>query len=535
MPTRSLEDPSFYEMVKVVLRHRKKVLLFMTMIVLLTGLVVVMLPRKFNSEAKLLILLGRESVSLDPIVATGKTLNITTARETEITTLTELLDSRAMISKVLDDLGADTILAPPENPGPLDHVKNVLGDAKNKLKKTIKGLMEPAGGSSKLSAGDSRDEEAIRTLRECLHVGSNEDSTLITLSAETHSPELSQAIVSSLVDAYTSEHMRLHSTAGSEEFFEKEKARIGMQLDEKRTDLYALRTKLGIGTVETEYQRLADEKASIATLRSELKRELNGMIAKRDLLRQTIEETEEVVLTQRSEGMANAATDGIRQKLYDLETAEGKASIQYKDDHPALLAIRTQLTEMRKRFENENKVRTELQYGRNLSRDALSLEFQQLQAEIANLQSQLNVADGQWENIIDEIELLNASSKQLDQLAQDVAFLTRSYDTYSDSLEQSRIGSSLSQQQVTNVNIAQPATFEGEPMNSKRMLLALGGLMASILGAIPFAFFMEYLDNDLKSPAEVESVTGVPVLVALPQTSHPLQIPKLSRSASHVD
>ncbi len=115
----------------------------------------------------------------------------------------------------------------------------------------------------------------------------------------------------------------------------------------------------------------------------------------------------------------------------------------------------------------------------------------------------------------------------------DVAFLERSYDTYSDSLEQSRIGSSITQQQISNVNIAQPATFSSEPIGPKRMMLAVGGLLVAILGAIPLALVMEHLDYRLKSRAEVEAFTELPVLVALPRESRPVQIPELAKGAKN--
>lgn len=535
MSIRSQPEPSVHEMVKVIFRHRKKVFLFMTLVVLLAAVAVVSLPRKYRSEAKLLVLVGRESVSLDPVVATGKTLNVNTTRETEIVTLSELLQSRAMISKVVAELGADMIMAPLDNPGLLDHMKNALVNAKKNIKGTIKSWLDAPHESSRLGAIAAQDEEAIRTIGEYLNVDSNKNSTLITVSAQTHSPALSQVLVSTLVDVYTKEHMELHSTAGSEDFFRKEKERTRQLLEEKRAKFNSLRTELGIGTVEAEYQRLESDKATIAALSGQLERELAGSITKSDQLEKIIDSIDEVVLVERNEGMTNGATDGIRQKLYELETAESEASMKYKEGHPFLNAIQAQLAEMKEQFQEEEASRTELHYGRNLSRDELNLELGREQAKVADLQSQLKVADTQWESIIDDLESLNASSNRLDQLSQEVALLARSYDSYSESLEQSRIGSSLAQQQISNVKIAQPATFEGEPMNSKRMLLALGGLMASILGAIPFAFFMEYLDNDLKSLAEVESVTGLPVLAALPRESRPLQISTLAESANYVN
>ncbi len=71
------------------------------------------------------------------------------------------------------------------------------------------------------------------------------------------------------------------------------------------------------------------------------------------------------------------------------------------------------------------------------------LELDQEQSTSANLKAQVKVVDEQWENVLTNLKCLNSASSELEQVTQDVAFLARSYDTYSDSLEQSRIGSSL--------------------------------------------------------------------------------------------
>lgn len=532
MSIHSPEDPSPLDVVRVVRRHRKKVMLFVTLVVACTAVAVVVLPKVYTSESKLLVLVGRESVSLDPVVAHGETMGISTSRDTEINTLLEMLKSEAVLSKVVDELGADVVLAPPEDQGMYRRGKRLISDAKNDLRTQIKQWMgQTDGPSSDFDPSMNPNEEAIQVLDGSLDVAATKNTTVVTVTANSHSPALAQKFVSALVDVYSRNHMKLYSTEGSEEFFRSQKQLVGTQLADQRATLNALKSEMGIGSAEAEYIRLEAEKATIESLRKSLARELDGTRASCETLEKAIESSEEVILAGRVEGLSNGATDGIRQLLYSLELAEGEASEKYTEGHPELRRIRAQLKVMRTRFESEENERTTTNFARNPGREALVAQLDLKQTLAADLTAQLLAADRQGEVVLASLERLNESSGELDQLVQDVAFLERSYDTYSDSLEQSRIGASLAQQQISNVNVAQPATYVSEPVSPNRMLVAGSGLLFAILGGVALALMMEYLDNRLKSPTEVEEFTELPVMVALPRKSRPVQIPQLAKGS----
>ena len=85
------------DLVFVLLRHKKKVLVFFC---LTMGIVVGFLwlaPRKYQSEAKLFVRLGRESVTLDPTATTGQTVAVNESRTSEINSVLEILKSRLMV------------------------------------------------------------------------------------------------------------------------------------------------------------------------------------------------------------------------------------------------------------------------------------------------------------------------------------------------------------------------------------------------------------------------------------------------------
>ena len=318
-------------------------------------------------------------------------------------------------------------------------------------------------------------EEAITALDDALDVSSTKKTTVVTVTAEAHSPALAQRLASALVDVHNREHTKFHSTSGSEKFFRAQRDLSAQQLAAKRAELSELKSDLGIGTELAEYTRLENEKATIETLRQTLARDLAGSQASCEALKRAIDAEEEVVLTARSEGVTNGATDGIRQQLYALELAEGEATGKYTEGHPELKRLRTQLKLMRERFAKEEADRTTTTFGLNTNRELLEVDLDREEARSAELTAQLAEAEDQAEQVLASLKSLNQNSAQLDLLTQDVAFLERSYDTYSDSLEQSRIGASLAQQQISNVNVVQPATYVTEPVSPNRPQIAAAG------------------------------------------------------------
>ena len=74
-------------------------------------------PKTYQSEAMLLVRLGRENVSLDPTAATGQTVNLSQNRENEIKSEMEILTSQALAEMVVDTIGYEAFLS--RNPDPL--------------------------------------------------------------------------------------------------------------------------------------------------------------------------------------------------------------------------------------------------------------------------------------------------------------------------------------------------------------------------------------------------------------------------------
>src|SRR4051812_46644660 len=91
-------------------RHKGKIALTLLVSVAVTLAYLSLAPRRFQSDAKLLVRIGRESIMLDPTATTGQYVAMAESRETELHGVEELLASRSLAEQIVDQFGAGVIL-----------------------------------------------------------------------------------------------------------------------------------------------------------------------------------------------------------------------------------------------------------------------------------------------------------------------------------------------------------------------------------------------------------------------------------------
>jgi capsular exopolysaccharide synthesis family protein len=71
-------------------------------------------------------------------------------------------------------------------------------------------------------------------------------------------------------------------------------------------------------------------------------------------------------------------------------------------------------------------------------------------------------------------------------------------------------------EQHNNLRIIEPAIVPRVPVGPKRLLVILAGFLLSLAGGIGLAFFLEYLDNTVKSIEDVSRYAQLPTLAVIP-------------------
>ena len=102
---------------RAVVRHKGKAVACFLAVTASVTLVVLLMPRTYQSEGKLLVRLGRENATLDPTVTLSQeaVVAVPISRESEINSVVEILQSRSLLEKVVDESGPETCSMPPSS------------------------------------------------------------------------------------------------------------------------------------------------------------------------------------------------------------------------------------------------------------------------------------------------------------------------------------------------------------------------------------------------------------------------------------
>jgi len=497
--------------VESLFRHKKKILIYNLLVLLAISAIIVLWPRKYRSEAKIWIKIGRENSRLDPTAATGETISIQeTDREDEIKSVLDVVASRGVITSVVDKLSPEVVLGDAPLPGQEETASNAAVDfLKQSLGSVIKVLKQIDPISEK--------ERAIQEIIENVAVGSERKSNVVSIEYDSDSPELAQAIVDSLIEQYTLRHAQIFVTQGSKQFFEEQKASLREDVAEKSNQLKKFKDEMGLASIGGHRSMLENQMSATQQQKMDTIGELEGARARISTITELLKKQPKNIRSE-EKSVPNTGRDLIRSQLYGLQVQRMELEARLKD-HPRIDAIKKQEAEARRELAKRNDTsRMEVTQAINQVYQELLLDLGEAKASLSGYQAVLTALKEQETTIAARIKQLNSADVEIEQLQRDVNLAVNNYSKYSENLEDARISEALDQQAFSNISLAQAPTLEEKPISPSKGILALLGLAAMFLGTIAIAVGLQAIDNSARRAQQVSDAMGVPVLVSIPDS-----------------
>jgi uncharacterized protein involved in exopolysaccharide biosynthesis len=506
MPEQSIRDVYF-----VLFRHKWKIIVFFFAVVMVVTVGTLVAPSIYQSEAKLLIRVGRESVTLDPTASTGQVVSIGQQRETEVKSELEILKSQDLIEKVVDAIGPVSFLRPPEDANGTSQ-KNGGG-----IKAWLAPILEAVTSPFKSLFNQLSDRDrVILAVTKSLEIEAPKTSNIITINFETKSRKLAQETITKLIGFYLDKHINVHNTPGSFEFFTKETNQFRDSLTKMEENLKELKDRTGIASL-TEQRGILF--ARIGRLQQELEETeaaLATSSAKVQSMEKTLAELPKTTIVQETTGNPNQGVDLMRDRLYALQLKEQDLLSKYTETSKPVLEIRRQLAEAKSLLAKEEPTRTQVTQGLNEAHKQIELALLAERANLSSLRAKAREQRIQLASARNDLKAINDSEVSLLQVQREVGIQEANYKKYFDKLEQARIDHALEMVKISNISVVQPATYPIKPVRPKRLLNIALGLFLGIFGGIGLAFICEYMDHSFRKPEDIKQKLDLPTLATIP-------------------
>ncbi|MCU0714104.1 MAG: P-loop NTPase, partial [Pirellula sp.] len=493
--------------------YKTMILGFVLLGVMLAWLLILVLPRGYESQAKLMVRVGRESVSLDPSATTSATLMLQKTQEEEVISALEVLGSRRIADLVTEKLGANAIIEgvlPKEGAG-TEEKSSLFRDIAKQGSDWLWNVLWATGIKDDISDH----ELAVMVLQKTLSIHSPKRSTVIVVDATSKTPEMAQAIVRTATETFMEEHLKVSRVDGSFTFFEKQT----MEAESLLNELVAKRAKFmqdrQMVSIEAGKELLQQQLSGIDRDLVVATGELEQAKSEIEDLGSKVKDTDDEVVAAKVAG-SDTTWSGMRQQVYELELQEQNLAAQLTADHPKLIQIREQLSGAREILGNLRSERVDENKTPNPVKTALYQELQRQETKLVGLNSIIETKQSQKTEMENQIERLLEDERSLTQMDRDIRVLETKFQVMREKLEEARVIEGLQEQKVSNIHIFQPASFVERAATPNKKLLAAGCLFFGVFAGLSLCFVRQGLSPTLRTAEQIESRLGCNVVAQIP-------------------
>jgi len=331
-----------------------------------------------------------------------------------------------------------------------------------------------------------------------LGVNNIKDTRLVEVSYVSADNKMAARAVNTLFDKFIEFNleMKAESTKQASEFLtaQIEELRRGLAQKEQELQEYGKRKELYFirGEDSTVVQKLSDLNGAYTAAQIE---RINKESIYRELKGKPFDNYPDVRI--------NSMIQGLKQEFSARESEIKKKSQIFQDSYPEMQRLRSQQEGLQKRIESETA---------DIARKSLNQAEAEYQAALKKENSLMELLNQQKGSVVSS----NANAIYYNSLKIEVQNMTNLLDFLTRRQKESMLSSRLEGLQTSNIKIVDRAEIPVLPFSPNKQRTLLLALMLGIGGGIFLIFALNYLDNTVKSPEEVEKLLRVPALGFIP-------------------
>jgi succinoglycan biosynthesis transport protein ExoP len=192
----------------------------------------------------------------------------------------------------------------------------------------------------------------------------------------------------------------------------------------------------------------------------------------------------------------NDVISSLIKRQSELDELYAEALDQYGPNFPKVLRLAAQQKEVQQNLDSARKTMVE----------SVNEEFETARSHVELLQEALDKQKSEANDLAEKLV-------QYHILQHDAESNKQLYDGLLQKLKEAGIMAGLRSSNIRVVDPALAPAYPSRPQKARNILLAV---LVGLVGGVGLALFREYLDNTVKSPDDIEALTGLPSLAVVP-------------------
>jgi succinoglycan biosynthesis transport protein ExoP len=350
----------------------------------------------------------------------------------------------------------------------------------------------------------TKQQQTIRLFQKKLVVENLPKSNVLEVSYESKDPELAAAAVNNVIEVYIGHRSEISNESDTYKFFEEQMHIADERLRDLEKSQAEYRQKEEVispeGQNEILMSRLSDYEKSFTEVRTKR----IGKEAKLAVIKQQLEKSGEISIpsTESSDSPSRVEyISKLKSDLLEMEMERERLLQKFTPKYQEIVNLENEIAATKKKIENEIHQIVEME-------DA---SIRALKAEENALRSSINQIKG-------ELKKLTQKEYEYAQISRGIDDNREVYSMLLKQREEARISLAKLEKGV-KIKIISPAVVPTDPVKPKKRVNILLGIFLGIFGGLGLAFFIEYFDHTITTPAELEKYTGMNVLGSVRETS----------------
>lgn len=486
------------DVVRPVFRHRRLALLIFFGIFFGAILAILLLPRKYEAEMKLLVNRDRVDAVVTPNADSPAGAQPTAAiSEEDINSEVELLKSRDLLEKVVLACGLDSEVE--------SNWAQIAGRVSSFLRVTP-------------STPEARLAESVQTLENRLVVDPLKKTTLIRVAYTSRDPALSARVLGTLATLYQEKHAAVHRPAGTFSFFDEETNRYRNDLAAAEMQLTDFNSQAGIISAVAQKQLVLQqisqfEAELVQTQTSAGEARTRALALKAEAAGTPERQTTQVRKTDNAQLLAS-----LQASLLSLQLKHSEMTMKYAPEYPPVVEVEKQIAGARAAIAQAlASPIQEITTDRTPAQDWMATELAKAETDRSALDARAAATARAVSHYERAAQTLGVQGTMQDDLARNVKTAEDNYLLYLHKREEARISDALDSKRIVNVSIAEAATIPALPTLHLAWVL-IGGFFIASVASVGSAYAVDRLDPSFRTPDELGRYLDVKVLASIPET-----------------